>query len=56
MKKFTFFVICGASGFEASAIAATEKEAHKMVWNRLDEDVKNAVESIDCIDEEAVAA
>lgn len=54
MSKFTYYV--DGLDIEVSAVAATQREAHKLAWAALTEEEKNAARCLDWIDTQEVAA
>ena len=50
-KRFTFVV--EPFGFEVQAVAETEKQAYHLAFASLDEDVKDSVQILDCVEVEA---
>lgn len=50
MHKFIYYV--EGCGIEVSVIAATQKEAHKVAWDMLTDEQKNAAACLDWVGEE----
>jgi hypothetical protein len=49
MTTYTFIV--EPFGFEVKMTAETEKQAHKMAWESLEESVKDNCACLDCVDQ-----
>ena len=52
MTKYTFGIEAGNKEYEVEAIAENEKAARKLAWAGLTDDQRNAVSSMDCVEEE----
>jgi hypothetical protein len=50
--KFTFFV--DGLGIDVSAVASTEREAHKLAWQSLTEEQKESTACLDCVNVEKI--
>ena len=52
--RIAFTFIVEPYGHEVTWVAATEKEAHRMAWAALADDVKDGCECLDCVNEVAL--
>lgn len=54
MSKFTYYV--DGLDIEVSAVAATQREAHKLAWASLTDEQKNAARCLEWIDTQPAPA